>query len=108
MVVLESNPEKARATARATLGMYMSLQNYRTNWQRLGFDDADMDGGGSDRLIDTMVVWGDEDALRDGIRAHWQAGVDHVCIQPLSEVGFGTFDNNALERLAPREWNMAR
>ncbi|MBV1690391.1 TIGR03620 family F420-dependent LLM class oxidoreductase [Novosphingobium sp. G106] len=104
MVVLETDAEKARATARATLGMYLSLPNYRANWQRLGFDDADMDDGGSDRLIDATVAWGDLDALRDRVRSHWQAGADHVCIQPLSSAGFGTFDDAALEQLAPRGW----
>ncbi|RYE70557.1 MAG: LLM class flavin-dependent oxidoreductase [Rhizobiaceae bacterium] len=95
---------KARATARATLGMYLTLPNYRANWQRLGFDDADMDDGGSDRLIDATVAWGDEETLRDRVRAHWQAGASHVCIQPLSPAGFGQFDDHALERMAPGEW----
>lgn len=104
MVVLETDAEKARTTARATLGMYLSLPNYRANWQRLGFDDADMDNGGSDRLIDATVAWGDLDALRDRVRSHWQAGADHVCIQPLSGAGFGTFDDIALEQLAPNGW----
>lgn len=106
MVVLESDPAKARATARATLGMYLSLPNYRANWQRLGFTDADMDHGGSDRLVDATVTWGEEAALRDRVRAHWQAGADHVCIQPLSEAGFGRFDEKALECLAPGTWDV--
>lgn len=108
MVVLETDPAKARATARATLGMYLSLPNYRANWQRLGFTDADMDHGGSDRLIDATVAWGDEVALRDRARAHWQAGADHVCIQPLSEAGFGQFDAKTLEHLSPRAWDVTR
>ena len=108
MVVLETDPVKARATARATVGMYLSLPNYRANWQRLGFTDADMDHGGSDRLIDATVAWGDEQAVQDRVRAHWQAGADHVCIQPLSDAGFGRFDANALELLSPRKWGVTR
>lgn len=104
MVVLETDAEKARATARATLGMYLALPNYRTNWQRLGFSDADMDNGGSDRLIDATVAWGNLDVLRNRVRSHWQAGADHVCIQPLSSAGFGAFDETALEQLAPSGW----
>ncbi|MCW1431697.1 TIGR03620 family F420-dependent LLM class oxidoreductase [Novosphingobium sp. JCM 18896] len=104
MVVLETDVAKARATARATLGMYLNLPNYRANWQRLGFSDADLDDGGSDRLIDATVAWGDLDALRDRVRSHWQAGADHVCIQPLSNAGFGTFDDAALGQLAPNGW----
>ena len=108
MVVLETDADKARATARATLRMYLTLPNYRANWRRLGFSDADMDDGGSDRLIDATVAWGDETELYERIRTQWQAGADHVCIQPLSAAGFGHFDAEAIRRLAPGEWDIAR
>jgi probable F420-dependent oxidoreductase len=100
-VVLETDPVKARATARATVGVYLGLPNYQNAWRTMGFSEDDWSAGGSDRLIDALVAWGDEDALRARIQAHWDAGADHVCIQPLSEQGFGFFDMATLERLAP-------
>ncbi len=84
------------------LGIYADLPNYRNNWLRLGFTDADIDDGGTDDFIDALVAWGDESAIRDRIRAHWDAGADHVCLQPLHPSGeMGAVDWNALEALAP-------
>lgn len=100
-VVLESDPAKARETIRKTVGVYTGLPNYQENWRRQGFGDADWANGGSDRLIDAMAAWGDEAALRERIQAHWDAGADHVCIQPLSSEGFARFDPQALAALAP-------
>jgi probable F420-dependent oxidoreductase len=100
-VVLETDPARARAIARATLAPYLGLVNYQSCWQQLGFSEADWSNGGSDRLIDALVAWGDEYAVRARIKAHWDAGADHVCIQPLAEAGFGHFDEATLERLAP-------
>ncbi|HEY5264395.1 MAG TPA: TIGR03620 family F420-dependent LLM class oxidoreductase [Steroidobacteraceae bacterium] len=97
--VLESNPAEARAMARRFLAIYMGLPNYVGNWRRLGFTDADFAGGGSDRLVDALVVWGDEKAIRQRIDAHWQAGADHVCVQA---IGPNTLpDERLLGLLAP-------
>ena len=84
-VLLESDPEKARAKAREALSFYLGLPNYSNNWDRLGFSKADYQGGGSDALMDAMVAWGDEKAVRKRIEEHFQAGADHVCIQPLDD-----------------------
>jgi probable F420-dependent oxidoreductase len=100
-VVLETDPARARTTARATLSAYLGIKNYQASWQRQGFSERDWLDGGSDRLVDAMVAWGDESALYGRIQAHWDAGADHVCIQPLASAGFGSFDAGALERLAP-------
>jgi probable F420-dependent oxidoreductase len=100
-VLLESDPVKARAIARATLGVYLGLANYQNAWRGMGFGEDDWSGGGSDRLVDALVAWGDEAALHARIQAHWDAGADHVCIQPLAEQGFGFFDMATLERMAP-------
>jgi 2-methylisocitrate lyase-like PEP mutase family enzyme len=51
--------------------------------RRLGFDDADLVNGGSDRLVDAIVAWGDMTAVIDRVRAHQSAGANHVCIQVL-------------------------
>ncbi len=101
-IVMTTDAAAARAAARGALGLYADLPNYRNNWLRLGFTDADIDDGGTDDFIDALVAWGDESAVRDRIRAHWDAGADHVCIQPLHPSGeMGAVDWNALEALAP-------
>jgi probable F420-dependent oxidoreductase len=100
-VLLESDSSRARAIARATLAPYLGLVNYQNCWRQLGFSESDWSNGGSDRLIDALVAWGDETAIGARIKAHWDAGADHVCIQPLAEAGFGHFDETTLERLAP-------
>ena len=83
--VLGTDAAKARAIARRFLAIYLGLPNYVDNWRRLGFLDADFAGGGSDRLIDSLIVWGDERAIRTRIEEHWQAGADHVCVQALGD-----------------------
>ncbi|MGA2715678.1 MAG: LLM class F420-dependent oxidoreductase [Bryobacteraceae bacterium] len=83
-VVLETDPDKARETGREFLGFYLTLPNYANNFLKLGFDESDFKGGGSTRLIDAIIAWGDLDAIRNRIRAHQSAGADHVCIQVLT------------------------
>ncbi|MFG3128767.1 LLM class F420-dependent oxidoreductase [Streptomyces tendae] len=80
-VVLDSDPSRARATARAYLAMYLKLPNYTKNLVNLGFTDDDVSGGGSDRLIDAVFAWGDEATVRARIDAFHDAGADHVALQ---------------------------
>ena len=94
-VVLETDPDKARQIGRAFLGLYLTLPNYANNFLRLGFDESDFKDGGSDRLIDAIIAWGDLNTIRNRIHAHHSAGADHVCIQVL------TADPKALPL---REW----
>ena len=96
--VLETDATRARAAARRFLELYLTLPNYVNNWRRLGFTDTDFAGGGSDRLIDSIVAWGDETAIRKRIEAHWQAGADHVCVQALGAGGLP--DERLLKLLA--------
>ena len=86
--------------ARRFLAIYMRLPNYVDNWRRLGFTDADVAGEGSDRLVDALVVWGDEKAIRARIDEHWQAGADHVCVQAIGQTALP--DEHLLGLLAPR------
>jgi probable F420-dependent oxidoreductase len=65
------------------MSMYLTLPNYVNNLKRVGFTDEDMAGGGSDRLVDAIVAWGDLDAVRARVRAHRDAGANHVCLQVL-------------------------
>jgi probable F420-dependent oxidoreductase len=82
-VVLETNPTKAREIARSFLAFYLTLPNYTNNFLREGFEEADFKNGGSDRLIDAIVAWGDVDTVCKRIREHQAAGANHVCIQAL-------------------------
>lgn len=84
-VVLERDPARARQIARLHLSRYVGLPNYTNNWKRIGFTDDDLAGDGSDRLVDALVVWGDETAIAERLQAHRDAGADHVCIQVLTE-----------------------
>lgn len=83
MVVLEPDAERARAIAREGMARYLTLTNYRNNLQDLGFAPDELDDGGSDRVVDAIVAWGDADAIATRVREHLDAGADHVCIQPL-------------------------
>jgi probable F420-dependent oxidoreductase len=80
-VVLETDPERARALARQHLAIYLLAPNYTNNWMHLGFTEEDLAGGGSDRLVDALVAWGDPGAIRDRVERHQEAGADHVCVQ---------------------------
>ncbi len=82
-VCLETNPIRARELGRAELLRYMTLDNYRNNWLRLGFTEAELSNGGSDRFIDAMVLHGDAAAIKAGLREHFSAGATHVCLQPV-------------------------
>ncbi|MFL5962170.1 MAG: LLM class F420-dependent oxidoreductase [Gaiellaceae bacterium] len=80
-VVLEEDPDTARTVARAWLARYLELPNYAENWVRIGFDRADIENGGSDRLVDRLVAWGGVDAIRAKVDAQRAAGADHVALQ---------------------------
>jgi probable F420-dependent oxidoreductase len=82
-VVLETDPARARAVAREHLTGYLTLPNYTNSWREDGFGDADFADGGSDRLVDALIAWGDAEAIAARVRAHHEAGADHVCIQPV-------------------------
>ena len=99
-VCLETDPARARAIGRAELQRYMSLENYRNNWLRIGFSEADLADGGNDRFIDAMVAWGDAAAIKGKLRAHFEAGATHVCLQPLHEAGDFAARDTTLRALA--------
>lgn len=86
-VTLETDAARARALGRKELERYLALDNYRNNWLRIGFTEADLSNGGSDRFIDAMVLWGDAAKVRQGLRAHFDAGATHVAVQPVHPEG---------------------
>ncbi|SJZ84767.1 probable F420-dependent oxidoreductase, MSMEG_4141 family [Enhydrobacter aerosaccus] len=99
-VTVETDPARARELGRKELARYLVLPNYRNNWLRLGFTEQDLADGGSDRFIDAMVLWGDADAVRKGLRAHFEAGATHVCLQPVHADGDFAARDRILEALA--------
>ena len=102
-VLLETDSVVARQIGRRVIGHSLGLPAYRNNFQRMGFDQDDFANGGSDRLIDGLVAWGDEDAIRRRIQQHLAAGADQVCIQALAREGMKLKpeDERIFELLAP-------
>jgi probable F420-dependent oxidoreductase len=103
-VILETDPEKARTIGREALAGYLMLENYTNHMKRFGFTDDDVANGGSDRLVDALIAWGDEDTIAERVTAHYEAGADHVCVQVLrsgSGIGSGATPLEEWRRLAP-------
>jgi probable F420-dependent oxidoreductase len=99
-VCLETDASTARGLARHELHRYMAMTNYRNNWLRIGFTEADLANGGSDRFIDAMVLRGDAETIARGLRAHFDAGANEVCIQPIHAEGDTEARDRTLEALA--------
>jgi probable F420-dependent oxidoreductase len=99
-VCLETDAAIARGLARHELHRYMAMTNYRNNWLRIGFTEADLAEGGSDRFVDAMVLWGDAETIARGLRAHFDAGANHVCIQPVHAEGDAEARDRTLAALA--------
>ncbi|MER5210371.1 LLM class F420-dependent oxidoreductase [Streptomyces sp. NPDC002838] len=100
MVVLETDPTRARTLARESLAVYLGLPNYTNNFLRLGFTEADLEDGGSDRLIDALFAWGDESSIRARIDTFLEAGADHVALQVVDGEPRDTLPREAWRRLA--------
>ena len=82
--VLCEDPERARAIARHTLNFYAQAPNYINNWYRYGFDESDLEHGGSDRLVDALVAWGSIDDIRRRIQQHFDAGATQVAVNAVA------------------------
>jgi probable F420-dependent oxidoreductase len=99
-VALAAGPE-GEAHARGYARFYLQLPNYTSNLRRFGFTDADIAGGGSDRLITSVTPHGPV-ASAERIRQHLAAGADHVLVQLIGESGrFAPGDLAALAALVP-------
>jgi probable F420-dependent oxidoreductase len=102
VVMLETDAARARAAARKFLHFYLGSPTYHAHLRALGFTDVDLAGDGSDRLIDALVAWGDEQRMRGSLKAHLDAGANQVVISAISSAGGHRPDERALEALAPR------
>jgi probable F420-dependent oxidoreductase len=98
-VVLESDPAAARVVAREALALYLTLPNYTNALLADGFTDADLADGGSDRLVDALFAWGDEERIRQHLQRHLDAGADHVGVNVLPAAPYDTLQE-AWRRLA--------
>lgn len=92
--------EVARTIARRALSIYMPLPAYQKEWRNWGFEASDWADGGSDRLIDMIVAWGDESAIRARIQEYEDAGASHIAVSAYNSGGPG-IPWNLLETLAP-------
>jgi probable F420-dependent oxidoreductase len=99
--VLERNPDRARTAARGFLEPYLGLPNYANNLRRLGFTEADFEDGGSDRLVDALIAWGDDEAIAARVQEHRDEGADQVVIQVIREPGREGLPRDEWRELAP-------
>jgi probable F420-dependent oxidoreductase len=102
-------PDRAAARRQTDTHMrfYLARKPYRRNLSRFGWTDADFEDAGSDTLHDAIVAWGTVDTIGARVRAHLDAGADHVCLQP---VGADASDPQlaGLRRLSPAVMDVTR
>ncbi|GLU45676.1 LLM class F420-dependent oxidoreductase [Nocardiopsis ansamitocini] len=99
-IVLETDPATARSAARDYLSRYLSLPNYTNSFLRLGFTEDDFAGGGSDRLVDAVYAWGDDERIRNRVADFRAAGADHVALQVVVPGATGSLPREQWRRLA--------
>ena len=100
-VLFMRDRSEARRVSRQHMALHLGLANYRNYLLNMDFTTEDLEDGGSDRLVDAIVAWGDETTIMKRVEAHWANGADHVCIQPLLPNGQYGFDRKAVAALAP-------
>jgi probable F420-dependent oxidoreductase len=81
-LLLETDPGRARELGRKAIAFHISLPNYVANLVRSGFEEADVQDGGSDRLVDAVVAWGGPEQILGRAQEHLDAGADHVVLEP--------------------------
>jgi probable F420-dependent oxidoreductase len=96
--VVDTDAERARASARKYAALYLGLSNYTNNLLRFGFTERDIADGGSDRLIDRVIPHGSAPEIAEVVHAHIAAGADHVCLQPVGVSGVPREQWTALAR----------
>jgi probable F420-dependent oxidoreductase len=97
-IVSETDPDRARAEARKRVGIYLVARQYWTLWPKYGYDETDNVDGGSDRLIDMLVAWGDAAEIQRQIDEYYAAGATQVVLMPGAASGI---DGGIIEQLVP-------
>ena len=82
------------------MSRYLELPNYTNNLRKFGWDDDDFADGGTDRLVDALIPWGDEAAVAAALRAHADAGADEIVVQVLPTES-GKLPTDEFRRLLP-------
>ena len=100
-ICLTEDASVAREVAAQQLAMYLAMPNYRNCWLSLGFTEDELSGKGSSRFLDAMVAWGNEDSILARLQAHFDAGADHVAIQPFDARGGSSPSWETLAVFAP-------
>jgi len=95
-VVVDDDPDRAREKARAYASLYLGLTNYVSNLLRFGFSESDVADEGSDRVIDAVIPHGTPEQIAAALEAHFEAGADHVCVQPVGNEAGRAADYRAL------------
>lgn len=98
--LLETDASVARRAGRRYMSWYLGVENYQKSFLWQGFGEEDLAGGGSDRLVDAIVAWGDEEMVRARVQAHFDAGATHVSVQAIAEDPFAV-ELDAYRRVAP-------
>ncbi|MGO1973557.1 MAG: TIGR03620 family F420-dependent LLM class oxidoreductase [Propionibacteriaceae bacterium] len=93
-MVLDTDADRAREAAREPLSFLLQVPGYQKNTLRLGFTQAEIDDL-DDRLVDTLVNWGDAETLAARVAEHRAAGADHVVVNLPATSGSGSFLDNA-------------
>lgn len=93
--------ETGRRAARHALSFYLNFPAYHRVWRKLGYGPADWEAGGSDRLVDTLVAWGETGRIEERVRAHLEAGADQVLLYPITSDASSAMPLDFLEALAP-------
>jgi probable F420-dependent oxidoreductase len=86
-VVLDTDPDRARALGRTTVQPHLGMVNYTSNLRRLGWSEEDLRGNGSDKLTDALVAHGSPAEIAGQLTRHLDAGADHVCLHLITEQG---------------------
>ncbi len=100
VIIDTADPDAALATAREYAAFYLRLSNYANNLRRFGYDDASIADGGARSLIDELVPQGSPEHVAEAVRAHLDAGADHVCVQTLQPSGSSGVPRDAWQALA--------
>ncbi|MEV6411857.1 TIGR03620 family F420-dependent LLM class oxidoreductase [Kribbella sp. NPDC051718] len=85
LVVLETDPDRARAIARDTISFFPRIPGYAASLKRQGFTDADLTDL-PDHLVDSLAAWGTPSQIADKLHAHHTAGANHVSINVITGI----------------------